>query len=250
LEFVVHDTIPLGNNFARYLIHNDGVGGRVLVVDDEPIVREVLARYLERAGFDVDLAEDGQRAIDAYETSPPDLVLLDLMLPMVDGLDVFAWIRERAATPVIMLTARGAEAERIAGLDFGADDYVAKPFSPREVTARVKAVLRRSGDTSATQDPIVHGDLEVDPARREVRLGGRPIPLTPKEFNLAHFLAAHPGVTFSRLELLEELWDFAFDGDPSTITVHIRRLREKIEADPSRPRRLVTVWGVGYRFDP
>ena len=118
------------------------------------------------------------------------------------------------------------------------------------MTARVKAVLRRSGDTSATQDTIAHGDLEVDPARREVRVGGRPIPLTPKEFNLAHFLAAHPGVTFSRLELLDELWDFAFEGDPSTITVHIRRLREKIEADPSRPRRLVTVWGVGYRFDP
>jgi DNA-binding response OmpR family regulator len=223
---------------------------RVLVVDDEPIVREVLARYLERAGFDVDLAEDGQRAIDAYETSQPDLVLLDLMLPKVDGLDVFAWIRERAATPVIMLTARGAEAERIAGLEFGADDYVAKPFSPREVTARVKAVLRRSSDTSAMHEPIVHGDFEVDPARREVRLDGQPVPLTPKEFDLAHFLAAHHGMTFSRLELLNELWDFAFDGDPSTITVHIRRLREKIEADPSRPRRLVTVWGVGYRFDP
>lgn len=223
---------------------------RVLVVDDEPIVREVLARYLERAGFDVDLAEDGQRAIDAYEASPPDLVLLDLMLPKMDGLDVFAWIRERAATPVIMLTAKGAESERIAGLEFGADDYVAKPFSPREVTARVKAVLRRSSDTSATQDPITHGDLEVDPARREVRLGGRPVPTTPKEFDLLHFLAAHPGVTFSRLELLDELWDFAFDGDPSTITVHIRRLREKIEAEPSRPKRLVTVWGVGYRFDP
>lgn len=222
----------------------------MLVVDDEPIVREVLARYLERAGFDVDLAEDGQRAIDAYETSPPDLVLLDLMLPKMDGLDVFAWIRERAATPVIMLTARGTESERIAGLEFGADDYVAKPFSPREVTARVKAVLRRSGDASETQDPIVHGDLEVDPARREVRLGGKPVSLTPKEFDLAHFLAARPGVTFSRLELLDELWDFAFDGDPSTVTVHIRRLREKIEADPSRPRRLVTVWGTGYRFDP
>ncbi len=224
---------------------------RVLVVDDEPIVREVLAKYLERAGFAVETAADGERAIDAYEARRPDLVVLDLMMPKVDGLEVFGWIRSRAATPVIMLTAKGEETERIAGLELGADDYVAKPFSPREVTARVKAVLRRATDLLAPDEgPIVHGSLEIDGGSREVRLEGEPVALTPKEFDLLHFFASHPGTVFSRLDLLEELWDFAFDGDPSTVTVHIRRLREKIERDPSRPRHLVTVWGVGYRFDP
>jgi two-component system, OmpR family, response regulator ResD len=224
---------------------------RVLVVDDEPIVREVLARYLERAGFLVDTAEDGGRAIDVYEEHPPDLVVLDLMLPRIDGLEVFRWIRERDSTPVIMLTAKGDETERIAGLEVGADDYVAKPFSPRELTARVQAVLRRAAPLEgAEQGSIVHGELQIDPRSREVRLAGHPVTLTPKEFDLLHFFAASPGTVFSRIELLEELWDFAFDGDPSTVTVHIRRLREKIEDDPSDPRRLVTVWGVGYRFDP
>jgi two-component system, OmpR family, response regulator ResD len=227
-------------------------GERVLVVDDEPIVREVLSRYLERAGFAVDTAEDGEDALRAFETVPPDLVLLDLMMPRVDGLEVFARIRERSATPVIMLTAKGGPIERIAGLEVGADDYVAKPFSPREVTARVRAVLRRAGTTSPPrrEGPIRHGDLEVDPLRRSVRVRGKEIALTPKEFDLLHHFAANPGVVMSRVELLEELWDFAFDGDPSTVTVHIRRLREKIEDDPSHPTHLVTVWGVGYRFDP
>lgn len=224
---------------------------KVLVVDDEPIVREVLAKYLQRAGFAVDTAEDGEAAIHAYEARPPDLVVLDLMMPKVDGIQVFTWIRSRAATPVIMLTAKGEETERIAGLELGADDYVAKPFSPREVTARVRAVLRRATDLDAAgEGPIVHGDLEVDAGSREVHKAGRRVALTPKEFDLLHLFASNPGVVLSRLEILEELWDFAFDGDPSTVTVHIRRLREKIEVDPSHPRRLVTVWGVGYRFDP
>lgn len=227
------------------------VSRRVLVVDDEPIVREVLARYLARSGFQVDTAEDGQKAIDRFAAETPDLVVLDLMLPKRDGLEVFTEIRRRAPTPVIMLTAKGEEVERVVGLDLGADDYIAKPFSPREVTARVRAVLRRAGNGAAEdRSPIVHGDLEVDPLSRVARLRGGEIRLTPKEFDVLQHFVENPGVVFSRLDLLEELWDFAFDGDPSTVTVHIRRLREKIEKDPSRPEHLVTVWGVGYRFDP
>jgi len=224
---------------------------RVLVVDDEPIVREVLARYLGRGGFVVDTAEDGQQALDAFSASDPDLVLLDLMLPRVDGLEVFTRIRSRAPTPVIMLTAKGEETDRVLGLELGADDYIAKPFSPREVVARVRSVLRRSGGPAADdEEPMRFDDLEIDGRSRRVSLGGRYLSLTPKEFDVLHFLAANPGRVFSRLELLEELWDFAFEGDPSTVTVHVRRLREKIEADPGHPRHLVTAWGAGYRFDP
>lgn len=225
---------------------------RVLVVDDEPIVREVLTRYLARAGFDVDTAEDGVQALDRFREASPDLVLLDLMMPRMDGLEVFTRIRAHSSTPVIMLTARGQETDRVAGLELGADDYVAKPFSPREVTARVKSVLRRAGPSVASDErsPIVHGELEVDPLARVARLRGEELSLTPKEFDLLLFFAENPREVFGRVELLEELWDFAFDGDPSTVTVHIRRLREKIEDDPSHPTRLVTVWGAGYRFDP
>jgi two-component system, OmpR family, response regulator ResD len=224
---------------------------RVLVVDDEPIVREVLARYLGRGGFAVDTAEDGQQALDVFSASDPDLVLLDLMLPRVDGLEVFTRIRSRAPTPVIMLTARGEETDRVLGLELGADDYIAKPFSPREVVARVRSVLRRSGGPDAAdEEPMRFGNLEIDGRSRRVSLRGETLSLTPKEFDVLHLLAANPGRVFSRLELLEELWDFAFEGDPSTVTVHIRRLREKIEADPGHPRHLVTVWGAGYRFDP
>jgi DNA-binding response OmpR family regulator len=227
------------------------VNGRVLVVDDEPIVREVLSRYLARDGFAVDTAEDGAAALDAFEVEPPDIVLLDLMLPRLDGTEVFTRIRERSDTPVIMLTAKGQETDRIVGLEIGADDYVTKPFSPREVVARVRAVLRRSGPRSADNGgPLLFGDLEIDPRSREVRSDGRPVSLTPKEFDVLELLASNAGTVFTRLQLLEELWDFAFDGDPSTVTVHIRRLREKIEPDPSQPRHLITVWGVGYRFDP
>jgi len=227
------------------------VSARVLVVDDEPIVREVLGRYLARDGFAVDTAEDGEAAIEAFQTVRPDLVLLDLMLPRLDGTAVFAQIRERTTTPVIILTAKGEETDRIIGLEIGADDYVTKPFSPREVVARVRAVLRRSGGgTSENGGPLVFERLEIDPRSREVRNDGRKVSLTPKEFDVLEFLASNAGKAFTRLQLLDELWDFAFDGDPSTVTVHIRRLREKIEPDPSRPRHLVTVWGVGYRFDP
>jgi two-component system, OmpR family, response regulator ResD len=227
------------------------MGARVLVVDDEPIVRDVLGRYLTRDGFEVDQAGDGEAALASFRAATPDLVLLDLMLPVRDGFEVFSRIREQGDTPVIMLTAKSQEADRVVGLEIGADDYITKPFSPREVLARVRSVLRRSGIPAGNGDPVVEaGSLRIDPRAREVRLGRRRLDLTPKEFDLVHFLAANPGTAFTRTELLDELWDFAFDGDPSTVTVHVRRLRAKIEEDPSHPRHLVTVWGLGYRFDP
>jgi len=227
--------------------------GHVLVVDDEPIVREILERYLSREGFAVTTAADGQAALDAFEAARPDLIVLDLMLPRVDGLEVFRRIRERNGTPVIMLTARGEEVDRVVGLDLGADDYVAKPFSPREIVARVRAVLRRASGAGAGEDadePLRFDGLEIDLRAREVKVGGEIASLTPKEFDLLHFLASSPRQVFSRLQLLEELWDIAYEGDPSTVTVHVRRLREKVERDPSNPRHLVTVWGAGYRFEP
>jgi two-component system response regulator ResD len=224
---------------------------RVLVVDDEPMVREVLARYLEKEGFAVDLAEDGEQAISVYEAARPDLVLLDLMLPRLDGLEVFRRMRAIAPTAIIMLTAKGEETDRVVGLELGADDYVTKPFSPREVVARVRAVLRRSSAPTLDEpDVVTIGDLEIDGPKREVRRDGDPVKLTRKEFDILQLLASNPGRTFTRSELLEEVWDFAWDGDTNTVTVHVRRLREKIEDDPSEPLHLVTVWGVGYRLDP
>jgi DNA-binding response OmpR family regulator len=223
---------------------------RVLVVDDEPMVREVLARYLSREGFLVETASDGEEALTAFTREAPDVVLLDLMLPRVDGLEVFRRLRADRPTPVIMLTAKGEEADRVLGLEMGADDYVAKPFSPREVVARVRAVLRRVRTTPLRGRAVLeYGDLRIDGSRRDVTVRGEQIKLTRKEFDLLHLLASHPGVTFTRSELLEEVWDFAWEGDSSTVTVHVRRLREKIERDPSSPRLLLTVWGVGYRFE-
>jgi two-component system response regulator ResD len=227
---------------------------KVLVVDDEPMVRDVLARYLEADGFDVETAADGTEALEVAAAASPDLVLLDLMLPRIDGLEVMRRLRERSDTPVVLLTAKGEEVDRIVGLELGADDYVTKPFSPREVVARVRAVLRRGerphGPEDRGPDVLVFGDLRIDRARREAQRGDIAMHLTRKEFELLDFLASQPGRTFSRTELLEEVWDFAWDGDSSTVTVHVRRLREKIEDDPSAPTRLVTVWGVGYRFEP
>ena len=227
------------------------MNAKVLVVDDEPMVRDVLARYLQQAGFQVRAVEDGQQALDEFAEQTPDIVLLDLMLPRVDGLEVFNRMRRAASTPVIMLTARGDETDRIVGLEVGADDYITKPFSPPEVVARTRAVLRRTISNPAMLEDveIVHGDLRIDARKRVVSLHEEPVRLTRKEFDLLTTLAAEPGTVFSRSRLLEEVWDFAW-GDPSTVTVHIRRLREKIEDDPSSPRHLVTVWGVGYRFDP
>ena len=224
---------------------------RVLVVDDEPMVREVLSRYLEHDGFDVVTADDGEQALERFDGHRPDLVLLDLMLPRIDGLEVFRRMRAVGDVPVIMITARGRETDRIVGLDLGADDYVAKPLSPREVVSRVRAVLRRSmppDDHEVTV--ILAGDLEIDLERREARKSGELLKLTRKEFDLLAHMAARPGVTLSRTRLLEDVWDFAWDGDSSTVTVHMRRLRKKIEDSPSDPAHLITVWGVGYRFEP
>jgi len=228
---------------------------RVLVVDDDPTVAEVVSRYLERDGHAVETVGDGRAALDSALACPPDLVVLDLMLPGVDGLEVCRQLRALAPVPVIMLTARGDEDDRIIGLDLGADDYVTKPFSPRELMARVKAVLRRTAATGVgTPEPdgpsvVVADDLEVDEAAHEVRVRGRAVSLTAREFELLVFLARRPRQVFDKQELFERVWGFTF-GDPATVTVHVRRLREKIESDPSAPRHLVTVWGVGYRFDP
>jgi DNA-binding response OmpR family regulator len=226
------------------------VATRVLVVDDEPMVREVLATYLAKEGFAVETAEDGEAALKAFDRSSPDLVLLDLMLPSVDGLEVFRRMRDERDAAVIMLTAKGEETDRILGLELGADDYVTKPFSPREVVARVRAVLRRAGSAGASSgSTLAFGDLAIDGPRRVVSRGGESVHLTRKEFDLLFHLASRPGMTFTRSQLLEDVWDFAWDGDTQTVTVHIRRLREKIEDDPSNPHHLVTVWGVGYRFE-
>ena len=228
------------------------VTARVLIIEDDPNVAEVVARYLEREGYHVEIAVDGLAGLRRALVEPPDLVVLDLMLPSMGGLEVCRRLREAAPVPVIMLTARGEEADRIAGLEFGADDYVAKPFSPRELTARVKAVLRRAtGPLVTVPEPTVlrAGDLELDVVVHEARLGGQLVPLTVKEFDLLAHLMRHPRRAFRREELLEQVWGFAY-GDTSTVTVHVRRLREKIEADPSAPRHVCTVWGVGYRFEP
>ena len=218
------------------------------------MVREVLSRYLEREGFEVESAADGEIAVRAFERRRPDLVLLDLMLPRLDGFEVFRRIRAHGRSAVIMITARGGVTDRIVGLDTGADDYVSKPFSPAEVVARVRAVLRRgagSGPAYEAAGEVLRFDgLEIDPRARLVRLSDEAVSLTRREFDLLHFLASNPRTVFSRYELLDELWDVAFDGDPATVTVHMRRLREKIESDPARPERLVTVWGSGYRFEP
>jgi DNA-binding response OmpR family regulator len=220
----------------------------VLVVDDEPIVREVVVRYLQRDGYRTLEAADGESARTLLERERLDLVVLDLMLPGMDGLALCRWLRARSDVPVIMLTARGEEADRIVGLELGADDYVTKPFSPRELAARVRTVLRRSAREPSGRTRLAFGDLEIDASTREVLRGGRPLRLTAKEFDLLWFLASHPRRVFSRSQLMDRVWGYEAALDTGTITVHVRRLREKIEDDPSRPRLLETVWGVGYRF--
>jgi DNA-binding response OmpR family regulator len=222
----------------------------VLVVDDEPIVREVVVRYLEREGYRTLEAGDGDDARRLVESQPPDLVVLDVMLPGTDGLELCRWIRSRSALPVIMLTARGEEADRIVGLELGADDYVTKPFSPRELAARVRTVLRRAGPAHGAHERLAFGDLRLDASSREVRRGADEVRLTAKEFDLLWFLAGHPRRVFSRDQLMAGVWGYEAALDTGTVTVHMRRLREKIERDPSRPDHLQTVWGVGYRFVP
>jgi DNA-binding response OmpR family regulator len=220
----------------------------VLVVDDEPIVREVVVSYLEREGYRTLEAADGERARQLVEEGSPSLVVLDVMLPRVDGLELCRWIRRRSDLPVILLTARGEEADRIVGLELGADDYVTKPFSPRELAARVRTVLRRTAAPAPVEEQISFGDVVVDAAGREVTKDGRLLQLTAREFELLWFLASHPRRVFSREQLMERVWGYSSAVDTGTVTVHVRRLREKVEDDPSQPRHLETVWGVGYRF--
>jgi DNA-binding response OmpR family regulator len=222
----------------------------ILVVDDEPIVRDVVVRYLRRDGHSTREAATGDEAREILESETPELVVLDVMLPGTDGLELCRWIRSRSDLPVIMLTARGEETDRIVGLELGADDYVTKPFSPRELAVRVRNVLRRSGDSALEANRISFGPYELDAAARELRREGEPLKLTAKEFDLLWFLASHPRRVFSRDQLMDGVWGYTTALDTGTVTVHIRRLREKVEADPSRPRFLETVWGVGYRFSP
>ena len=220
----------------------------ILVVDDEPIVREVIVRYLERDGHRTLEAGDGDRARELLERELPSLVVLDVMLPGMDGLALCRWIRSRSELPVILLTARGEEADRIVGLELGADDYVTKPFSPRELAARVRTVLRRAEPPALGEARLSVGELVIDSGSREVTRGGRPLKLTAKEFDLLWFLASHPRHVFSRSQLMDRVWGYESALDTGTVTVHVRRLREKIEEDPAQPKLLETVWGVGYRL--
>jgi DNA-binding response OmpR family regulator len=222
----------------------------VLVVEDDPIVRDVVLRYLAQDGYKAIEAPDGKEGQRCFEAHPPDLVVLDIMLPGLDGLSLCRWIRERSSTPIIMLTARGEEADRIVGLELGADDYITKPFSPRELVARVRAVLRRGASTSSAPERLIFDDLEVDVATREVTKRGAAVSLTAHEFDLLVLLARHVRQVFTRDQIMDRVWGFTSPTDTGTVTVHMRRLREKIEDDPSRPQHLQTVWGVGYRFVP
>jgi two-component system response regulator ResD len=237
---------------------DDGVGasehvrGSVLVVDDEPTIGEVVARYLARAGYETRVAGDGRSALDAALEQRPDLVVLDVMLPGMDGLEVMRRIREqdRDRTAIILLTAKGEESDRVVGLRLGADDYVVKPFSPAELVARVDAVLRRLDTTPELEPPLEYAGLSIDPAARRVHVEGREAMLTQREFDLLLFLARHPGQAFTRSQLMDRVWRYSFYSDTSTVTVHIRRLRGKLEPDPAVPRFIQTVWGIGYRFCP
>jgi len=222
----------------------------ILVVDDEPSIGEVVSIYLRRAGYHVVVAHDGQEALDVLDSQLPDLVVLDLMLPKVDGLEITRRLRAEGDIPIIMLTARREEADRIAGLEMGADDYVVKPFSPQELVSRVKAVLRRTRGPAptSTERPLVFDDLCIDPKTRLVRVDGTEVTLTAKEFDLLVHFAKRPGQVFTRNQLLDSVWGYGHDGYEHTVNSHINRLRAKIEKDPSNPQYILTVWGVGYKF--
>jgi DNA-binding response OmpR family regulator len=224
--------------------------GRVLVVDDDETVRDVVRRYLELAGFTVDLAGDGAEGLRTFAERPPDLVVLDVMMPGLNGLEVCKRLRQVSQVPIVMLTALGEEENRIAGLQLGADDYVTKPFSPKELALRVISVLRRARmpNQAPAAAELTDGNLRLQTGARQATLNGTELPLTTREFDLLAFFLNHPGKAFSRADLLEKVWGWDF-GDQSTVTVHVRRLREKIEPDPAKPVRVATVWGVGYRYD-
>ena len=225
----------------------------ILVVDDDPTIRDVLERYLQREGFAVLTAADGQAALQKASSEKPDLVVLDLMLPHVDGWEICRCLRAESTVPVLMLTARGEEYERILGLGLGADDYVTKPFSPAEVVARIQAIFRRiemaRSPAPLSAETIHIGEIVIAPSVRQVTVKGQPVTLTAKEFDLLHYLASHPRQVFSREQLLDQVWGYTYAGETSTVTVHVRHLREKIETDPASPRLIETVWGVGYRFN-
>ncbi len=224
---------------------------RILVVDDEPNIREVVGLYLRRDGHKVVSASDGEEALYLFRRTDPELIVLDLMLPKLNGFEVCRRIQSEKRVPIIMLTAKGEEEERIIGLGLGADDYVVKPFSPRELAARVTAVLRRveeSAPQNLTQPVLTFDGLSIDPNTRDVRVKDEPVTLTAREFDLLHYLAASPGRVYTRDHLMETVWGYTFAAETSTVTVHMRRLREKIEPDPASPRHLQTVWGVGYKF--
>lgn len=225
----------------------------ILVVDDEPSIVEVVSLYLKRAGYRVKIAQDGQTALREMALELPDLVVLDLMLPNVDGWEITRRLRAEGDTPIIILTARKEEADRILGLEMGADDYMVKPFSPQELVSRVRAVMRRTHGTptqSRQERPLEFDGLTINPTTRLVEVGGEELMLTAKEFDLLWMLASHPRQVFNRDQLLDRVWGETDYLDPSTVTVHVRRLREKVERDSSNPRYIHTVWGVGYKFEP
>ena len=225
----------------------------ILIVEDEPNIAEVVSLYLKRADFQVRVAKDGEAAMNYLEKQIPDLIIMDIMLPEMDGFAITRWLRDRSQVPIIMLTARRDEIDRITGLEIGADDYVVKPFSPQELVSRVRAVLRRAGQQAAIsveEEPVTSGDITINPLSRTVSLREEALSLTAKEFDLLYLLISHPRQVFNRDQLLERVWGESEYIDPSTVTVHIRRLREKIEVDPSSPIHLITVWGVGYKFEP
>jgi DNA-binding response OmpR family regulator len=228
----------------------------ILIAEDEPSIAEVVTLYLQRGGFQPSQVQDGETARTFLEAQIPDLCIIDIMLPGMDGLSLTRWLRARSNVPIILLTSRREEVDRIAGLEMGADDYVVKPFSPQELVSRVRAVLRRTGredpdltDANSSTSLTYH-DISIDPRSHSLSLAGQEIPLTAKEFEVLHLMMRHPRQVYTRDQLLERIWGVADYIDPGTVTVHIRRLREKIETDPSSPRRIVTVWGVGYKFEP
>jgi DNA-binding response OmpR family regulator len=225
---------------------------QILIVEDEPSIAEVVGLYLQRAGYQVIFARDGLEAQNKIESHSPDLIVMDLMLPIVNGFELTRWLRDRSDVPIIMLTARRDEVDRIAGLEMGADDYILKPFSPQEVVSRVRAVLRRTSSKlgESSEKPLSYPSMIIDPQTRLVTINEREITLTAKEFDTLWLLAQHPRQVFTRNHVLERVWGISDYIDPSTVTVHIRRLREKIESDPSNPQHLLTVWGVGYKFEP
>ena len=225
---------------------------QIVIVEDEPNIREVVSLYLKRAGYTISSYADGLAALEALTSQLPDLVILDVMLPGLDGFSLTRKLRDRSDVPIILLTSRQEESDRIAGLELGADDYVVKPFSPQELVSRVRAVLRRarSAPETSAEGALTFADLSINPQTRLVSLDGQEILLTAREFDMLYHLARHPRQVFTRDQLLESIWGMSEYIDPGTVTVHIRRLREKIEKDPAAPARLVTIWGVGYKFEP